>query len=228
MKSRAQIRTKAVVLRRTNYGEADRILQLLTPDNGKVSVIAKGVRREKSKLAGGIELFAICDVTIIPGKGEMGTLTGARLDTYFAQILKEYERMQFAYEVIKQVGKATEMVSEPAFFDLIEGSFRALNDLEVDARLTETWFWLQLAILLGVGLNLSTDTNGMKLVEDTNYEFDIAESSFVHRPNGRFTTDHIKVLRLLSAQSPKVAAHVNGIRDLMNDCLWLARQASAH
>lgn len=228
MKSRAQIRTKAVVLRRTNYGEADRILQLLTPDNGKVSVIAKGVRREKSKLAGGIELFATCDVTIIPGKGDIGTLTGARLDTYFAQILKEYERMQFAYEVIKQVSKSTEMVSEPAFFDLIEGSFRALNDLEIDARLTETWFWLQLAILLGVGLNLSTDTNGMKLVEDTNYEFDIAESSFVHRQNGRFTTDHIKVLRLLSAQSPKVASHVSGIEDLMNDCLWLARQATAH
>lgn len=228
MNGRAPIRTKAVVLRRTNYGEADRILQFLTPDNGKLSVIAKGVRREKSKLAGGIELFATCDVTIMPGKGEMGTLTGARLDTFFAQILKEYDRMQFGYEVIKQVSKATEMVSEPAFFALIEGAFRALDDLEVDARLTETWFWLQLAILLGVGLNLSTDTNGMKLVEDINYEFDIAESSFVHRPNGRFTTDHIKILRLLSAQSPKVAAHVSGIGDLMNDCLWLARQATAH
>ena len=52
------IRTKAIVIRRTNYGEADRILQLLTPDYGKVSVMARGVRREKSKLAGGIELFA--------------------------------------------------------------------------------------------------------------------------------------------------------------------------
>lgn len=225
---RPQIRTKAVVLRRTNYGEADRILQLLTPDQGKVSVMARGVRREKSKLAGGIELFATCDVTIMPGKGDMGTLTGARLDTFFAQILKEYDRMQFGYEVIKQVSKATEMVSEPAFFDLIEGAYRSLNDLEIDAKLTETWFWLQLAILLGVGLNLSTDANGMKLVEDQTYEFDVAESAFVYRPNGRFTTDHIKILRLLSAQPPKVASHVAGIGDLMNDCLWLARQAAAH
>ncbi len=228
MSPRPQIRTKAVVLRRTNYGEADRILQLLTPDQGKVSVMAKGVRREKSKLAGGIELFALCDVTIMPGKGEMGTLTGARLDTFFAQILKDYDRMQLGYEVIKQVGKATEMVSEPAFFDLIEGSFRSLNDPEIDARLTETWFWLQLAILLGVGLNLSTDSNGMKLVEDNNYEFDVAESAFVYRPNGRFTTDHIKVLRVLSAQSPKLASHISGIGDLMNDCLWLARHATTH
>ena len=56
-------RTQAVVLRRTNYGEADRILQLLTPD-GRRSVMARGVRKEKSKLAGGIELFAVSDVVI--------------------------------------------------------------------------------------------------------------------------------------------------------------------
>ena len=49
-------RLRAIVLRRTNYGEADRILQLLTP-KGKRSVMAKGVRRERSKLAGGIELL---------------------------------------------------------------------------------------------------------------------------------------------------------------------------
>jgi len=49
-------KTKAIVLRRTNYGEADRIIQFITPV-GKISAIAKGVRREKSRLAGGIELF---------------------------------------------------------------------------------------------------------------------------------------------------------------------------
>ena len=53
-------RSRAIVLRRTNFGEADRIVDLLTP-SGRVSVMARGVRREKSKLAGGIELFALCD-----------------------------------------------------------------------------------------------------------------------------------------------------------------------
>ena len=38
------LKTKAIVLKRTDYGEADRILQLLTPE-GKKSVMAKGVRR---------------------------------------------------------------------------------------------------------------------------------------------------------------------------------------
>lgn len=64
-------RTQAIVLRRTNYGEADRILQLLTP-LGKMSVMARGVRREKSRLAGGIELFGVSDIVVTTGKGEIG------------------------------------------------------------------------------------------------------------------------------------------------------------
>ena len=66
-------RLKASVLRRTKYAEWVRVLQLLTP-KGRRSVIAKGVRRERSKLAGGIELFAICDVVIRSGRGDLGLL----------------------------------------------------------------------------------------------------------------------------------------------------------
>ena len=64
-------RTQAIVLRRTNYGEADRVLQILTPD-GKFSVMARGARREKSRLNGGIELFSISEVVIGEGKSRWG------------------------------------------------------------------------------------------------------------------------------------------------------------
>ena len=222
------IRTKAIVLRRTNYAEADRILQLLTPNHGKLSVIAKGVRREKSKLAGGIELFAICDVSIIPGKGDMGTLTSSRLDTFYSHIMEEYDRLQFGYEAIKQVGNAVEAVSEPAFFELLATTFASLDNPEINDKVTETWFWLQLAIILGVGLNLSTDENGMKLVEESRYNFSEESMSFVYHEQGRFTTEHIKLLRLLSAQPPHIAQQVRGIEQLIHDCLWLAERAIAH
>lgn len=222
------IRTKAIVLRRTNYGEADRILQLLTPEHGKVSVIAKGARREKSKLAGGIELFAICDVTFIPGRGEMGTLTGARLDTFFAHILDSYDRLQLGYEAVKQVSRVAESVNEPAFFELLKVTYESLNDSEINQKVIEAWFWLQLAILMGVGMNLSTDVNGMKLVEESRYDFEEAESAFSYSENGRFTTEHIKLMRILSAQPPRVAQQVKGIEELINDCVWLAQHSFAH
>lgn len=222
------IRTKAIVLRRTNYGEADRILQLLTPDYGKLSVIAKGVRREKSKLAGGIELFAVCDISIVPGKGDMGTLTSSRLDTFYGHIIEEYDRLQLGYEAIKQVGKAAEAVADPAFFDLLTITFVSLDNPEIHEKIIATWFWLQLAILLGIGLNLSTDENGMKLVEESRYNFNDDSMSFVYHENGRFTTEHIKLLRLLSAQSPDVARHVQGIDELISECLVLAERTVAH
>lgn len=222
------IRTKAIVLRRTNYAEADRILQLLTPNYGKLSVIAKGVRREQSKLAGGIELFAVCDVSVIPGKGDMGTLTSARLDTFYGHIIEEYDRLQFGYEAIRRVATAVENVPEPAFFELLRVTFVSLDDIAISEKVTATWFWLQLAILLGVGLNLSTDENGMKLVEESRYNFDESADAFSYHEQGRFTTEHIKLLRLLSAQTPQISQHVKGIETLIGDCLWLAERAVSH
>ena len=63
------VRTHALVLRRTNYGESDRILNLITP-LGKFSVVAKSVRKEKSRLAGAVELFTLSDVVIHEGRGK--------------------------------------------------------------------------------------------------------------------------------------------------------------
>ncbi len=222
------VRTKAIVLRRTNYGEANRILQLLTPEYGKLSVMAKGVRREKSKLASGIELFSRSDVTIATGKGEMGTLTGARSEVFYQKIVTEYDRLQFGYEALQQITKAADMLDEPAFFELLDQCFEALNNLVIPLKLIKAWFWLQLAVLLGQGLNLATDSNGMKLVEDARYEYDVNDQVFGFHEAGRFTSDHIKVLRLLSAQLPHVAQHVSGIEALIDDCLWVAERALAH
>lgn len=222
------IRTKAIVLRRTDYGEADRIVQFITPENGIMSAMAKAVRKEKSRLAGGIELFARCDVTIGSGKGELGIVTAARLDKFYGNIMTDYDHLQLGYEAIKQVSKAASAVEESAFFDLLEQMFVCLNDLSIDSRLSEAWFWLQLAILLGVGLNLETDIDGARLEQGETYAFLPSDHGFSRNKKGPFTSDHIKLLRILSAQPPKVAAHVRGVSALITDVVWVARQAVAH
>ncbi len=219
-------RTKAIVLRRTNYGEADRILQLLTPEHGRVSVIARGVRREKSKLAGAVELFAVSDVTVSSGRGELSILTSARLDTFFGKILEDYDRLQFGYEAVKQIDRAVTTVEEEAFYRLLEQALIALNTSEIDLRVIKTWFFLQLAILLGVGANLATDVQGAKLIEGERYGFSENDESFVLDERGRFSSDHIKLLRILSAHGPAVAIQVKNVGDLIGDCLWLAQRVS--
>lgn len=219
-------RTEAIILRRTDYGEADRILNLLTP-TGKMSAIAKGVRREKSKLAGGIELFAVTDLVVAQGKGSVGTVTSARLLKFYNHILRDLARLEFGYEAIRQTNRASEESPEPVWFDLLKLTFENLDDLEIDVRITATWFRLQLAILLGVGLNLATDTRGQRLVLDGRYNFDPGEMAFEPAPGGTYTSDHIKLLRLLSGSNPRIVAKVGGTVDLLDPALYVAR-AAAH
>lgn len=56
--------TPAIVLRRADYGEADRLLTLLTPERGKLRVLAKGARKITSRKAGHIELFTQTQVLL--------------------------------------------------------------------------------------------------------------------------------------------------------------------
>lgn len=217
------VKTKAIVLKRTNYGEADRILQLITPNNGKLGVIAKSVRRQKSKLAGAVELFSQSDITIARGRGKLWVLTSARSEETYKHILKSYERLQFGYEILKHVAKLGEHVNEPLLYDFTETALTSLNDPAINQRLIEAWFYLKRAELTGHGLNLSRDASNRPLEAGLHYRFDIAEMSFVEQLTGNFTSEHLKLLKIMKLKSPRVIAHVSGIDDYLDDCLSLAR-----
>lgn len=219
-------RTQAIVLRRTNYGEADRILQLLTPD-GRRSVMARGVRREKSKLAGGIELFSICDVVIGEGKGELGVLTSSRLVQFYRHIIEDYDRLQFGYAVISLVSKASETIDEPEWFDMLADMLMALDNKTIALELTQTWFYLRYASLLGHQLNLDIDVNGDRLSAEQTYRYDSSEQGLLPWPNGSLTAEHIKLLRLIASKSLKVLAQIGGITAILPDCLQVAREHAA-
>lgn len=217
------IRTQAIVLRRTNYGEADRILHLLTPQ-GRRGALARGVRREKSRLAGGIELFAICDIVITEGRGELGILTSARLVTFFRHILEEYDTLQFAYEAVKQVARASETVDEPEWFEVLAEILKALDNKAVPLLLVETWFYLQYAHLLGHSLNLRQDAAGRALSSELRYVYDVSEQGLRESSSGELGPEHIKLLRLASAKPLSVLGQISGLQAVLPACVLTARQ----
>lgn len=219
-------RTQAIILRRTNYGEADRILQLLTPE-GRQGVIARGVRKEKSKLAGGIELFAISDVVLGQGKGELQIVTSAKLIQFYNNILKDYDRLQFGYLAIKVVGRASDAVNEPEWFDLLSEVFMGLDVLTIPLPLVEAWFYLRYAGLLGHDLNLEIDISGEKLQQDETYRYDSAEQGLRTATNGELTGEHIKLLRLIASRPLKVLVQVGGVGQLLPAVLQVAREHAA-
>ncbi|MGC8781903.1 MAG: DNA repair protein RecO, partial [Anaerolineae bacterium] len=61
-------RVAAIVLKRRDQGEADRLLTVLTRDRGKLSLLAKGVRRQASRKAGHIEPFTLVDLLVVKGR----------------------------------------------------------------------------------------------------------------------------------------------------------------
>jgi len=220
------LRTRAIVLRRTNYGEADRILQLITPD-GRYAVMARGVRKEKSRLAGGIELFAVSDVVIGQGRGELGILTSARLIHFYRHIMEDYDRMQFAYEMLKRVAAASDTVDEPEWYDVAQEVLMALDAKSIELNLTRTWFYLRHAALLGHEMNLTQDIEGKKLSAELRYSYDVAEQGLRATSHGEITANHIKLLRLISVKSLRTLAQVGGIQDIIHECELLARQHAA-
>ncbi len=216
------LKTKAIILRRTNYNEADRILQVITPGNGKLGIIAKGVRREKSKLASAVELFSVSDITVARGRSGLGVLTSARLEHFYRHILKDYDRLQLGYEVVKRVASLSEHTSEKSLYTLAHTALQSLDTMAIDLRIVKAWFYLQLAELTGHGLNLSRDDKNKALKVDSRYRFDIAQMSFIEQPAGAFTSNHLKLLKIMKIKNPQVIAHISGIEDYLDDCLSLA------
>jgi DNA repair protein RecO (recombination protein O) len=208
--------TTGIVLARIDYGEADRILTLLTPDQGKLRLIAKGVRRVKSKLAGGIELFSVTDVTFMRGRGEIGRLISTRLITHYGNIVTNLDRTMAGYDFIKQLNRATEDEPEPEYFHLLEQTFVALNDATISLDLIRLWFTAQLLQQSGHAPNLHTELSGNKLVAGRRYEFSFDDSGFVARPDAPYGADAIKFLRLTFGGNPPAAlTRVAGIDELV-------------
>src|ERR1041384_3541345 len=88
-------RARALVLRKLDYGEADRIFTLLTRDHGKVGAIAKGVRKQASKLGPSLELYGHVDVLLAKGRGDLDVVAQVqRIPGY--RIEGDVERMAHA------------------------------------------------------------------------------------------------------------------------------------
>jgi DNA repair protein RecO (recombination protein O) len=214
--------TQGIVLSRTNYQEADRILTLLTSGQGKVSVLARGVRKSKSKMAGGIELFCITEIGYIHGRGELCTLTSARLVKYFDTIVQDINRTMLGYDLIKLLNKVTEDEPEKEYFELLIDTFTALDDAKVDPDLIKLWFIAQLLRMAGHTPSLRADAGGKPLTHNGSYLFSHDDMAFTLHPEGPYRANHIKFLRLaLSGNKPNVLQHIKGVDNLIKPALQL-------
>ncbi len=220
------LRTEAIVLRRTDYGEADRILQLLTPE-GKRSVIAKGVRKEKSKLAGGIELFSVSEVVIHEGHTELGILTSAKLLEHYDEFVKEIELIEMGGAMMRAVSARAEQIESPEFYKLLKQSLAAMQKHAGEAGrwkdVLRAWWGINLTLASGEDVNLRFDTDGEKLLAEGRYYWDEEQAGLTKATAGRIGADHIKMMRLMASGPAELALKVQGADDLVDEILYIAR-----
>lgn len=221
-KTPSDVKTLAYVLRRTNYGEADRILNLITPA-GKITAFAKGVRKSRAKLAGSVEMFTLFEANLhFSKKGEFATLTGAKMLRFCSEILKDLRRMEKAGEFLKAIGRATEMVDSPEFFEILDKSLVALDEGD-SVQLIEAWFLLNLARAAGEQVNLYRDVNGEPLEVDALYSWNSMEMALEKKPDGEIDVNAIKTMRIFWTSDINVAKRIKNVSEYLPEILKIAQ-----
>ena len=96
------IRTEGIVIKRRNYGEADRILTILTRDHGKISVKAAGVRKITSRRSSHVELLNHAVLNLYKANA-FPVLTEAKMIEDFSPIKNDFEKVGLAYHLCELV-----------------------------------------------------------------------------------------------------------------------------
>lgn len=142
-------RTQAIILKRRDFGEADRILTIFTPDRGKLDVIAKGARKPTSTKTGHVELFTRTDMLIHKGR-DLDIVAQAEMNRPYMGVREDLVRgayASYAAELLDRfTGEADEGYEE--LFALLDETIERLC-VDNDPRLAVRYFEMQLLDLVG-------------------------------------------------------------------------------
>jgi DNA repair protein RecO (recombination protein O) len=151
------LKTEAVVLRSMRYGEADRILHLYTPGRGRVSAIAKGVRRTKSRFGGRMEPYFRLHMVLYQGRSEILTVTSADTVDGHPRLREDAAALDSAARACDAVGRLFETAEpHPGVFALLCNELALLNaDSSQATHANQLAFRLKLLLAAGLAPQLA-------------------------------------------------------------------------
>jgi DNA repair protein RecO (recombination protein O) len=141
-------KTEAIVLKRTNLGEADSIITLYTPNLGKIRAVAKGVRRPKSKLVGHLELLTQSAFLLAQGQN-LDIITQSQIIESFQPIKNDLWRTSCAIYISELVDQfSAEEVENYPVYRLLQSTLRWLCEAR-NNELVLRYFEIHLLSLMG-------------------------------------------------------------------------------
>ncbi|MER2598634.1 MAG: DNA repair protein RecO [Caldilineales bacterium] len=143
-------RTEAIVLKRRDYGEADRLLTVFTPQHGKLVLLGKGVRKTQSRKAGHVELFTLSTLLVARAR-TWDLVTQAEMIEPYLALRESLLRTSYAYYVAELLdGFTQEQDVHPLMFNLLRITLERLcAEPEATLPLVARFYELQLLTLAG-------------------------------------------------------------------------------
>jgi DNA repair protein RecO (recombination protein O) len=141
--------TDAIVLSRFDYGEADRILTLITPAGGKIKAIAKGIRRPTSRIGGSLEPFA--ELTVLMARGRtFDVVTQVSVGHAWLNLRDSLESAATAWYLAELADRSLEeRHAAESVYSLLKRGYELLDVGMAPGRVAR-WFEMHLADELGM------------------------------------------------------------------------------
>jgi DNA repair protein RecO (recombination protein O) len=145
------LKTEGIVLRSIRYGEADRILHVYTTDRGRVSAIAKGVRKTRSRFGGRLEPFFRLRLMLHEGRSDLMTVTAAETVAAYPRLREDAGALDGAARACEAVSRVFDDGDPHAgVFNLLANEL-ALLDTEPSRATRSNALAFRLKLLLAAG-----------------------------------------------------------------------------
>ena len=204
-------RTEAIVIKRSDFGETDRLLTVYTLGLGKSRVLAKGIRRPVSKMAGHLELFTHVQLLLAKGRN-LDIITQSDTITSFLPLREDLLRTTLAHYVAEVLDKLTpEHMEDFPLYALLLDTLRRLA-AEAQPEMAVRFYEIQLLRHLGYRPQLSRCTRCERDLEPVVNFFSARSGGALcpacggAEPTGRsLSVNALKVLRLLQSGNYNLA-----------------------
>lgn len=207
-------RYTAIVLKKREVGETDRLYTFYTREAGKIQALAKGVRKPEAKLASSLETLSEADIMIVRTRG-MGKIAGAILEKSFPHLRREYAALAPVVEALKNFEQLVDLEErDEKLYALLSTFLQTVEQLAKSGKsekapLLSEAFLYQLLFYLGYQLELSRCAiTGEKLQSGERFALSpsvggvVSQDGVKEVPDGfPLTENAIKILRLFSSQS---------------------------
>lgn len=228
----------SIVLRRIDLGEKDRIITILTREQGKLGAVAKGARRPGSKLAGASEPFTYGKLFLSAGR-DLDVLSQAEIKESFPNVKQDMRAVAYGMYMLELTNQFTEERNpNPELFDTLLSAMYILES-GTDAEITARYFELQFLDLLGYDPHFETCIRCGRKPKQGRLGFSpslggivcdscgITPSDVIWAPDAIIS--YINALRRAEPQKLKDMKFPRGVRrDLANILKWHIRYRLEH